>query len=413
MPIVFGTMIRNQQNCSSGHPARNLHSVCGRYGHPLAHQKPRGSSFPQPSRPAPSARHGIRDRRLSRLEAVLFLAREPLSTRKLSKIANLADGTEARTLARRLNQLYDEEGRSFRVEELAGGLQLLTRPQLAPWLRRVPGVPGEVRLSTPALETLAVVAYRQPVLRAEIESIRGVGCGEVLRQLIERDLVRIGGRSEELGRPYLYSTTKRFLQLFGLQGLDDLPRREFLRIQPAPALAETTLNEQKLGAPDPNPSQSGQRAHEEDSAVRISEFSEPEREPLDDASVAVLPPEVHAATADDDEYDDDEYEDDDDEDDDDEDDDDEDDDEYDDDEYDDDEYDDEDADEYDDDEWEEVDDADADNDADEDDDDEYDDEDWEEDDDEDWEKDDDEDWEEDDDDEYDEDTGEEDTAEKE
>ena len=180
---------------------------------------------------------GVRDERLRRVEAVLFLAREPLTVRKLSLYANLADGTEARTLARRLNELYDSQGRAFRIEEVAGGMQLLTRAQFAAWLKRLSGVPGEFRLSAPSLETLAVVAYRQPVLRAEVEAIRGVGCGEVLRQLIERDLVRIGGRSEELGRPYLYSTTKRFLQIFGLQSLEELPRKEILQAQLAPALA--------------------------------------------------------------------------------------------------------------------------------------------------------------------------------
>lgn len=129
-----------------------------------------------------------RDHRLQRLEAVLFLSREPLTTRKLSQYANLADGTEARTLIRRLNDLYDESGRAFRVERMAGGYQLLTRTPFANWVRRLDCVPPETRLSAPALETLAVVAYRQPVLRADIEAIRGVSCGEVLRQLMERDL---------------------------------------------------------------------------------------------------------------------------------------------------------------------------------------------------------------------------------
>src|SRR5262245_20501910 len=150
---------------------------------------------------------------LARLEAILFLAREPLPSRKLSQYANLADGTQARTLVRRLNEQYDAGGRAFRVEQVAGGYQLLTRPKLAPWLRRLAHVPGETRLSAPALETLAVIAYRQPVPRADIEAVRGVNCGEILRQLMDRDLVRIGGRSQELGRPYLYATTKRFLEL--------------------------------------------------------------------------------------------------------------------------------------------------------------------------------------------------------
>lgn len=172
---------------------------------------------------------GFRDDRLRRLEAILFLTREPLPSRKLSQYANLADATEARTLVRLLNQLFDEEGRSFRVEELAGGFQLLTRPHFAVWLRRTDCVPRESRLSPPAMETLAVVAYRQPTPRAEIEAIRGVSCGEILKQLMERDLVRIGGRSEELGRPYLYETTKKFLRVFGLKNLDGLPRVEAFR----------------------------------------------------------------------------------------------------------------------------------------------------------------------------------------
>jgi len=164
--------------------------------------------------------------RMRRLEAVFFLAREPLNTRKLSQHADLLDGTEARTLIRRLNQHFDQVGRAFRVEQVAGGFQLMTRRQFAGWLRRLGHVPNEIKLSNPALETLAVVAYRQPVMRVEIEAIRGVACGEILRQLLDRDLVRISGRSEELGRPFLYSTSKRFLMLFGLNSLEGLPRAE-------------------------------------------------------------------------------------------------------------------------------------------------------------------------------------------
>src|SRR5690606_37538499 len=100
---------------------------------------------------------------------------------------------------------------------------------------RLTHVPEETRLSSPAWETLALVAYRQPVLRADIEAIRGVSCDDILRQLMDRDLVRICGRSEELGRPYLYGTTKQFLLLFGLKDLDDLPRAEVLRGEGPPA----------------------------------------------------------------------------------------------------------------------------------------------------------------------------------
>ena len=213
--------------------ARQLRSVALRYrrslqGRPRTAGRPASVASGLSDRPAQEAVESVQFR-MRRLEAVLFLAREPLSSRKLSQYANLADGTEARTLVRRLNEWYDDHGRAFRAEAVAGGWQLLTRPKFASWIRRLGSTPREMRLSAPALETLAVVAYRQPVLRAEIEAIRGVACGEILRQLIERELVRTGVRSEELGRPYLYGTTKRFLQLFGLQSPDELPRARLIR----------------------------------------------------------------------------------------------------------------------------------------------------------------------------------------
>lgn len=166
---------------------------------------------------------------MARLLAVMLLAKEPFSSRKLSQYSNLADGTEARTLVTRLNRQLDSLGRAFRIEAVAGGYQMVTRPKFSKWLRRLEYVPGEVRLSAPAMETLAVVAYRQPVLRAEVESVRGVSCGEILSQLLSRDLIRVGARSDELGRPYLYNTTKRFLQLFGLRTLDELPRSNIFK----------------------------------------------------------------------------------------------------------------------------------------------------------------------------------------
>jgi segregation and condensation protein B len=201
----------------------------------------------------------VRDERLARLEAVMFLAREPLATRKLAQLAHLADGTEARTLIRRLNRGYDELGSAFRAEEVAGGYQLLSRAQFGPWLRRFFQATTEVRLSAPALETLAVVAYRQPVMRAEIEAIRGVECGEILRQLMDRDLVRTAGRADELGRPYRYATTKNFLQVFGLRHLDDLPRAQWLR-----ALAPQGATGTALAANQPNSVQTTASEDEEE-----------------------------------------------------------------------------------------------------------------------------------------------------
>ncbi len=212
---------------------RRLVSVALRYCQPARWQELAAGRWPAMGGPGDRHEEGggcVRPARLARLEAIFFLSREPLGSRKLARLAGLADGTKARTLVRTLNRRYDAEGGAFRVEEVAGGFQLLTRTKFAPWLRRLHAGGGDVRLSAPALETLAVVAYRQPVLRAEIEAIRGVQCGELLRQLIERELVRIVGRSEELGRPLLYGTTRQFLQLFGLRQIEDLPQSDFLTI---------------------------------------------------------------------------------------------------------------------------------------------------------------------------------------
>jgi len=170
-----------------------------------------------------------RSARRIRLEAVLFLAREPLSLRKLAQSANLADATEARKLVAELRRVYDERGSAFQLEQLAGGYQLRTRPKFAAWLRPLVPAEEQIRLTPPALETLAVVAYRQPVLRADVEAIRGVACGEILRQLMDRDLLRIVGRSEELGRPLWYGTTRRFLEAYGLSSLEELPLADALR----------------------------------------------------------------------------------------------------------------------------------------------------------------------------------------
>jgi segregation and condensation protein B len=158
------------------------------------------------------------------LEAILMVINEPISAKQLGILTGFPDPTSVRAAVSQMNQNYDRLGRGYRIEEVAGGLQLLTRKQFALWIRRSDQVPPEQLLSPAMLETLSIIAYRQPVIRAEIESIRGVACDEVLRQLIQRDLVRISGREEELGRPFLYETTKTFLKLFGLKAVDNLPR---------------------------------------------------------------------------------------------------------------------------------------------------------------------------------------------
>jgi segregation and condensation protein B len=159
----------------------------------------------------------LRSHELSRLEAALFVAREPLP------LARLSDATRARSLLRKLNTLFDKSGTAFRIEHLAGGFQLITRPQFGPWVRRTLDYTAENRLSNAAMETLSIIAYRQPVTRAEIEAIRGVGSEEMLRQLLDRELIAIGGRSDDLGRPNFYVTSRYFLRIFGLGRIEELP----------------------------------------------------------------------------------------------------------------------------------------------------------------------------------------------
>ena len=180
--------------------------------------------------------------RRRRLEAVLFMSRTPLPSRKLSQLAELEDGTQARTMIKDLNQHYDEIGRAFHIKQVAGGYQLRTRPQFADWIGRLEHTPRATRLSAPALETLTVVAYRQPIIKAEIEAVRGVSCGEMLRQLLEKNLIKIAGRSEKLGRPFLYATSKEFLAHFGLNSLADLPRAKQLSGQGLPQWASSDQN---------------------------------------------------------------------------------------------------------------------------------------------------------------------------
>ena len=184
-----------------------------------------------------------RDSRLALIEAALVAADEPLSAKRLSAAAGLANAAEARRLVARLRELYDADGTAFQVEELAGGYQLLTRPQYHPWLARLRRSSIELRLTSAARETLAIVAYRQPITRADVESVRGVQSGDVLGQLMEKGLIRIAGRDESLGRPMLYGTTKKFLQFYGLKNLRELPRAEGLtppsaKRKPSAATAE-------------------------------------------------------------------------------------------------------------------------------------------------------------------------------
>ncbi|HRX84068.1 MAG TPA: SMC-Scp complex subunit ScpB [Phycisphaerae bacterium] len=162
------------------------------------------------------------------VEAILFATDTPLSAKKIAQILGVGNAGDVKKHIATLNDQYAATGRAFRIEEIAKGYQMLTVPAYNNWLRQVLKIREETKLSPAAMETLAIVAYKQPILRADVEAIRGVACGEVINRLREMNMVKIVGRAEEIGRPLLYGTTSRFLEIFGLGSLDDLPGVEEL-----------------------------------------------------------------------------------------------------------------------------------------------------------------------------------------
>ena len=157
------------------------------------------------------------------VEAILVTAEEPVSPGRLLGVLKGLNGKDIRQAIDDLNGRYDRGGHAMTIREVAGGYQLATRKEFGAWVRKLHDR-GPVRLSQAALETLAVIAFKQPVTRVEIDSIRGVDSAGVVRHLLELNLVRIVGRSEGLGRPMLFGTTKEFMTHFGLKSLADLPK---------------------------------------------------------------------------------------------------------------------------------------------------------------------------------------------
>ncbi|MBM4080089.1 MAG: SMC-Scp complex subunit ScpB, partial [Planctomycetes bacterium] len=153
------------------------------------------------------------------VEALLFATDEPVPVRKLAEIAGAADVREVKDAVEALRKEYDEQNRAFQIEEIAGGLQLLSRPEYRKWIALLGRSRAESRLTQAALETLAIIAWRQPVTRADVEAIRGVQSGELVRSLVERRLVKIVGRLDVIGRPMVYGTTRQFLHHFGLMSI--------------------------------------------------------------------------------------------------------------------------------------------------------------------------------------------------
>lgn len=194
------------------------------------------------------------------IEALLFSAQKPLSAKELAVVIKGTDELSLNAFARcteaeiaaaleSLKIEYLEQGRAFQLLERAEGWQLATDPAYADWVSKLFPAPKPARLSPPALETLAIIGYRQPITRADIEAVRGVAVEGVLQNLMERGLVKIAGRSELPGRPLLYETTQFFLDHFGLRNLDELPNAEELRRRYLPATAPVSAG--KGGNRDP------------------------------------------------------------------------------------------------------------------------------------------------------------------
>jgi segregation and condensation protein B len=166
------------------------------------------------------------------VEAVLFASDESLTDARLASIVETS-AKQVRQHIKNLNDKYQANNNAFRIEQIAGGYQMLTLSPYNHWLKKLLRARSDSKLSPAALETLAIIAYKQPVMRADIEAIRGVAVGEVIRSLSYKGLVKIVGRAEVLGRPMLYGTTKKFLEVFGLNTLKDLPKVQELQ-EPSP-----------------------------------------------------------------------------------------------------------------------------------------------------------------------------------
>ncbi len=162
------------------------------------------------------------------IEAILFASEEPLTEGRLAGIVETTT-KQVRDSIQSLNEKYEQNHNAFRIEQIAGGHQMLTLSTYNTWLRKMLKVRSDNKLSPAAMETLAIIAYKQPVIRVDIEAIRGVAVGEVIRSLMYKGLVKIVGRAEILGRPMLYGTTRKFLEVFGLNSLKDLPKAEELK----------------------------------------------------------------------------------------------------------------------------------------------------------------------------------------
>ncbi len=160
------------------------------------------------------------------LEALLFASDKPLTIEQARKVLDNLEASEIRGMLDELKRDYEESNRGLRIVEIAGGFQMTTAPSFATFLKKLFKARHVERLSKPALETLAIIAYKQPVTKMEIESLRGVNVDGVISNLLDKNLVRISGRKKAPGRPFVFGTTRQFLEYFGLKALEELPKME-------------------------------------------------------------------------------------------------------------------------------------------------------------------------------------------
>jgi len=192
------------------------------------------------------------------VEALLFASEAPVEAERIQEVLDLPSAGEARELVRALGERLEGQGRALQIIEVGGGYRLVTRPEVAPWLVKLARSRTRSRLSRSALETLAIIAYRQPASRPDIDTVRGVNSEAVLDNLLDRRMVRIAGRKDSPGRPFLYETTRDFLVAFGLRDLADLPRIEGdLVIPETPADAVESSPATDAAQQDPGPGGAG------------------------------------------------------------------------------------------------------------------------------------------------------------
>ncbi len=196
----------------------------------------------------------MEDNRKSVIEALLLASEKPLPLDKIREILDNLPAQEALKLIEELKEEYEQTNRGIRIAEIAGGFQMITAPNFAPFLKKLFKSRNVERLSKPALETLAIIAYKQPLTKGEIELLRDVNVDGVMKNLVEKNLVRISGRKKVPGNPYVYGTTRHFLEYFGLKSLKDLPRiEEFSAMAEQKELLDVTLEEERIAEEENEP----------------------------------------------------------------------------------------------------------------------------------------------------------------